>query len=771
MKNRIYIPCAFLTLLLMAGGFSSCSTTSAIPDGEHLFTGLKKIRFSADSACTHYEQTQEEIEYVLASAPNGALFGSSYYRSPVNPKLWIWNAFSQKESRFAKWMTRAFGTQPKLMSQVNPRLRASVAESQLKKYGYFDGHVDYDVVEQHNPKKVKIAYQVDMGHLWTVDSVAYLGFPLTADSLMDVHKKAPLLHAGDAFSVPVLEGERQRLSSLFRNNGYYYYQPGYASYLADTVNVPGKVSLRLQLADSLSSSAMRQWYVGNVNVNLRQTFMEQLRDSLSRRHTTVRFNGRKPRLRPRVVLRSLKLRPAQLYRADNETETLKNLQSTGLFSYTSLRFTPRDTTSLCDTLDMELDCIFDKPYDFYVETNAKGKTTGRVGPELVVGFAKRNAFRGGEKLDVNLHGSYEWSTHRTDGVSTKIDTYEYGGDVSLEFPRLLMPWTVRRRFSVPPTTLLKASTNIINRAGYFRMHTAGGELTYRMQPSATSRHEWSPLVVEYQYLNSTTAKFDSIVRVNASTLVSMQDQFVPKMRYTYTYASPSSVRNPIVWEVSLTEAGNLLSLGYMAAGKRWNDKNKQLFKNPYAQFLKLTTDFTKTWRTGSHASLVGHLAGGAIWYYGNSESAPYTEQFWVGGANSIRAFSVRSIGPGSFLPQHRELAYLLQVGDIKLQANLEYRFRLAGSLYGATFLDAGNVWNMKTSDYLGGTDRLRAKDLLKDIAVGTGVGLRYDLDFFVVRVDWGIGLHLPYETGRSGYYNIPSFSRGQSLHLAIGYPF
>ena len=790
MKSNSIFFC--LTTVLAASLLTvSCSTTSAIADGEQLFVGLTPIRFTVDSPCVHATQTQEEIEYVLASAPNGALFGSSYRRSPLNPKLWIWNAFSQKDTPFARWMTKTFGTRPKLLSEVNPLLRASVAESQLKKYGYFDAHVDYDIVEEHNPKKAKIAYRVDMGHLWVLDSVVRVGFPSETDSLLLRHDGETLLRRGDAFSVESLEGERQRIASLLRNAGYYGYVSDNASYLADTVNTPRKVNLRCVLPDSLAGETFRQYHIGQVSVNLRQSIMEKLTDSLllaprnrrmperqnglpagltgrQSRPTVLRFAGSKPRLTPRLILRSLRLRPGQLYSVDNESETLRNLQASGLFSYTSLKF---DLPGRTDTLDLTLDCVLDKPYDIYVETNAKGKTTGHFGPELVLGFSKRNTFHGGEILDINLHGAYEWDTHSTGGSRTKIDTYEVGGDASLELPRLQLPWQYRRRWYTPPVTLLKASANVINRAGYFRMHTAGGELTYRFQPTATRRHEFSPVVIEYQKLNSTTAKFDSIVMQHSFTLVSMRDQFIPKMRYTYTYTSPAQQRHPVFWETTLTEAGNVLSLGYMVAGNRWGEQGKQLFRNPYAQYVKISTDFTKSWLTGVHSTLVAHVAAGAIWCYGNSDAAPYSEQFWVGGANSIRAFSVRSVGPGRYKPAFRELSYLLQVGDIKFQSNLEYRFRLAGALHGAAFLDAGNVWSLRGANYMQGVDKFSPKHFLNDLAVGTGIGLRYDLDYFVVRVDWGIGIHLPYETSRSGYYNIPNFGSGQSVHLAIGYPF
>lgn len=436
-----------------------------------------------------------------------------------------------------------------------------------------------------------------------------------------------------------------------------------------------------------------------------------------------------------------------------------------------------------DTLDANIDLVFDKPYDFYVETNARAKTTGRVGPELVIGLAKRNAFRGGEKLDINLHGSHEWQTiHSGEGNSNKINSYEVGAEASLSLPRIITPWNMfrtmeqnerrfrqghfPRRYYGVPTTTVKASMDILNRAGYFRRHVASGELTYDWATSYQHSHSFSPLVLSYEYMNSKTEAFDEVLSKYPTLQKAMENKFVPKMSYTHTYKSPQNYRNPIVWAVTVSEAGNILSLGYMAAGRNWNEKEKTMFKNPYAQFLKAETDFVKYWRTSDKATIVGHVNAGAIWTYGNSATAPYNERFYVGGANSIRAFNVRSVGPGD--SSDGETAYIYRTGDIKFVANLEYRPQIWGSLYGALFLDAGNVWNMN-DEYAGGMFKLNT--FYKQMAVGTGVGLRYDMGMFVVRVDWGVGLHVPYDTDKSGFFNVNSFKNAQSLHLAVGYPF
>ncbi|HBF05353.1 MAG TPA: hypothetical protein DDW28_04410 [Prevotella sp.] len=795
-QNRLHLIIYIVALVMVSGQLLvGCSSTSALKEGEQLFTGLNPIDYRNYEPGDYADSAKEEMEYALASAPNGALFGSSYYRTPFPVRLWIWNAFSQSKGGLAKWITKTFGSKPKLMANVNPQLRAQVAEHQLDKYGYFNGKVTYDVLTESNPKKAKVAYHVDLGHLWTLDSMAYLNFPVKGKQLIDSTMKKAIIKKGSPFNVSNLELERQRITRLFRNNGYYFYQNGYASYLADTVSVPGKAQVRLTMVDSIEPEATRQWYIGNININFKKDFMEEMTDSFVRRYLSFRYHGKKMPIRPGVVLRNLRIRPRTLYKVRTEERAKSGLQEMGLFNYTSLQFTPRSTKSVDslgnvvynDTLDANIDLVFDKPYDFYIEANARGKTSGRVGPELVVGLTKRNAFRGGEKLDINLHGSHEWQTvNRVGGISSRINSYEYGADASLEFPRIITPWNMFRsmaqnerryraghmptKYRGVPTTTIKASMNVLNRASYFRRHVASGELTYDWATSYQHHHSFSPLILSYEFMNSKTAAFDSILSIHPYLQISMRDQFVPKMSYTYTYRSPRKYRHPITWTTTVSEAGNVLSLGYLAAGRKWNERDKKMFKNPFAQFLKLETDFVKYWRLTDQGTLVGHVNAGIIWSYGNAENAPYYEQFYVGGANSIRAFNVRSIGPGRFLPSNSKYSYIDQTGDIKYLMNLEYRQKLFGDLYGAMFLDAGNVWTLHEHEYspLG---KFEAKRFFRQMAVGTGVGVRYDMGMFVIRVDWGVGLHVPYETGKSGFYNIKSFKNAQSLHLAVGYPF
>ena len=800
----------------------SCSTTKNVPDGDQLFVGLTKIEYRDYEQSKHFAQTQEEVEAALATAPNGALFGSSYYRTPFPYGLWIWNWAGDSSGKLKKWMKKSFGKPPVLMSQVNPALRASVAQSVLRKNGYMHATVTYTEVPRKNPKKMKIGYTVTPGILFTVDTMSYENFPPKMQRLIDSTAVETGIRPGTPFSVGNLDAERTRVSQLMRNNGYYYYQTGYASFLADTFAVSNRVRLRLQLADSLPAEALRPWYIGKTTMQLRRSFRERPTDSVGRSFLKILYSGKRPPIRPGVVLRNMRLRPRSLFSYDKYQESMQKVNATGVFSSTDFRFTPRrtlltDSTAqrrlAGDTLDLNLNCIFDQPYDFYFEANLINRTIGRRGPEAKVGIVRRNAFRGGERLDVNLHGSYEWETS---GGSN--NTYQYGIDASVEFPRILLPFlrdeprrrrpsaappqpgdTLRqtrrrrpRRFYSTPWTIAKISTDVVRRPSYYKMHIVAGEWTYRWQTSVSSKHELSPLTVKYQYMNSRTAQLDSMLSRNSFLGMTMEDRFIPKMRYTYVYTSPEEKRNPLRWETTLEEAGNVVSLLYMAKGDGWNTKEKKLFKTPYAQFVRLETDLSKTWTMDNQSQLVGHINAGIIRHFGNSSAVPFSEKFYVGGANSVRAFNVRGVGPGGLpdLDMGRQMSYLLRNGDLKMVFNLEYRRRLVGSLYGAVFLDAGNVWDstdwtigedeaesqeelvfIQKWNSLLGNNKFKPGNFLKQLATGTGLGLRYDLDFLVVRVDWGFGLHLPYDTGKSGYFNISRFKDMNTLHFAIGYPF
>lgn len=774
MKRRINHS-KWLVAIVVAVCLAACSTTKNLPEDETLYTGIKKMVVENRDNSEQGEATMIELEAALAYPPNNALLGSSSIRTPFPYKLWIYNSLVHNKSKFGKWIFTHFAANPVFLSAVNPELRAKIATNVLHNYGYFNGTVNYSIEKMKNPKKAKVNYFVNMGHPYTLDSVMYERFPGPADSLIRANYADRVLRKGENFSVLQLENERTRLSNLFRNHGYYYYRSDYITYLADTLQRPGEVSLKVVPINGLTPNINKQWYVGNLSINMRNNQQRgAYTDSLRRNGLAIYYSGKKIPLRPGVLFNNFRFRKGELFSQERQTYTQQNLNRMGIFSSLEFRYTPRDTTQLCDTLDVHINATFDKPLDGELEFDFTSKSNDQLGPGISFGVSKRNAFRGGETFSFKLDASYEWQTGSSvEGSSSMINSYEFGASVSLDYPRLVIPFVKYRWSRFPSSSQFKLYADQLNRAGYFRLLSFGGNASYAYQPTITSKHTFSPFRLTFNLLQSTTAKFDSITASNSALYASLRNQFIPAMSYTYTYdnAQVTATGNKLWWETSVTSSGNVTSLIYRMFGQPFSEKDKVLFGNPFAQFLKITTELRKTYKLSDKSCIATRFMAGAIYSYGNSSTAPYSEQFYIGGANSIRAFTVRSIGPGSYQSDSdNSYSYLDQTGDLKIEANIEYRFPILGSLYGAMFLDAGNIWLLRDDAERPGA-KFSLSNLGKEIALGTGLGLRYDLEFLILRLDLGIALHAPYETSKTSYYNIPKFKDGLGLHFAIGYPF
>ena len=756
---------------------SACSTTKNLPEGETLYTGIDKLEVVNEDKTLAGITALTEVEAALAYAPNNAIFGSSSLRWPIPFGLWVYNGFEKYQDKrgVGRWIFDHLGKSPILMSSVNGETRAKVATNLLQDYGYFNGTVSYQEVPQKNPKESKVNYVIDMAQPYFLDSIAYLKYPHYADSLIRSTRSQSVLKSGENFSVLRLEEERQRLSSLFRNHGYYYYRPEFTTYRADTLQKPGYVSLQVVPRNGIPAEAKKQYYIGKTSVYLTGYNDEPPTDTLRLRTMDIYYNGKKPGIRPSALMRNFFFQKGELFSQDRQTFTQEAIARMGVFRYSEFRYEPKDTTANGDTLNVNMYATFDKPYNAELELNVTTKSTDQTGPGAIFKITRNNFQRMGANLSFEVRGSYEWQTNsNVEGNSSKLNSYELGTSLSLDFPRLILPWkdSGLQRSRYPQKTSFKVYGNLLNRARFFNMLSFGGNVTYEFRKSRLWKHTVTPFQLTFNTLMSTTERFDSITVTNPSLALSLGDQFIPSMNYTFTYDNARLKKDyQLWWENSITSEVNVTSLLYAALGKDFHEKNKKLLGTPFAQFLKLTSEVRTLFKVGEKQHIAARFMGGVLWSYGNQTIAPYSEQFYIGGANSLRAFTVRSIGPGTYNPgQNTKYGYLDQTGDIKLEANVEYRFPIFGELYGATFLDAGNVWLMRKDENRPGGE-FTLKNFVKSIALNTGVGVRYDLTFLVIRLDMGIALHVPYETGKSGYYNIPKFKDGLGLHFAIGYPF
>ena len=770
--KRVYI-IAITALLLTA-----CSTTRFITDGEQLYTGIKDIEFVGQDKYADSQTGKtavDEVSYALECAPNGSILGSSKWRAlPLG--LWWYDGLRNAKGRLGKWFFNTFATEPVLISKVNPELRAEVATEVLKYYGYFHGKVEPEIItDKKNPKKAKVRYTVTLNEPYRYDSIEYCNFPASADSLIKATWRRRLIKDNEQFNAAAMEEERTRLSEMFRNNGYYYYQPNYIKFLADSINTPGKIQLRIQPEQNLPARISRTWKFGTTNIRVIKNLAAGERntatsDTIGSRNLKYIYNGKKPPVRLGALLRNIQIRPGEQYSYEKQQNAYKRLGQMNIFSNINLTLNPRGES---DTLYINITTQLDKPYDFTFELNATSKSNDQIGPGSKISLARKNVFRGGETLKFTLNGSYEWQTDKNvKGRAAVINSWEVGADASLTFPRLFFPIIHRRHLRVPSTTALRLHADLMNRSGFFRMIRLAGDATYKIFSHSTTTHTVIPFRLSYDMLLSTTAKFDSIAKHNRSIAHSFRDQFIPAMQYTYTYDNTNTYHRNKTWlEASVTSAGNVTSLIFYAFGKDLKQKDKNIFGNPYAQFIKGTAEMRQLWKIDRNQYIATRIMAGAIYSYGNSEYAPYSEQFYIGGANSLRAFTIRSIGPGSFRPDNaNRYSYLDETGTLKFEMNVEYRFRIVSDLHGALFVDAGNIWLMKEDPERPGGE-IKASTFAEQIALNTGFGVRYDLDFLVLRVDFGLGLHAPYKTKRNGYFNLSPFKDGFAWHFAIGYPF
>lgn len=750
-----------------------CSTTRRIPEGEQLYTGLKHFTINAPEGEKLPSGLAGEVKGLGNVKPNNPMpLLSPYVRTPFPIGLWVYNNWNDSARGFKGWLRRILVAQPVLISSVKPAKRVKAMEADLHEAGYFDATATYKILtDKRNPKKARIDYTVNTGQPHLLDSLIFLNrkTPL-ADAVDSLANLDPYLTVGERFDTDSLAVARTRITNRLRNMGYYYFRPEYIEFLADSAINPGGVALKLTLAEGIPALALRKWYTGQVTVNVlrRSTRNPGTPDTIHSPKAEV-IVMRPARLREHLVPSCITFRRGRPFSVRSMDRTQSRLSRLGIFSAIDMQAFPADTLPDCDTLDVVVNCRFDTPMEASMEVNVASKSNSYLGPGLVLGLTNRNIFGGGEQFRIQLSGNYEWQTGHQ--ASSVFNSYEFGLSTSLAFPRLLVPKFIPRTNRELNWSRISLSASLLNRPHYFKLAQFGADLTYDWHATRNTLHRLTPLKLTYTKLMHTTHEFDSIMDANPAIAESFKSQFIPLLQYTYTldkFLERDKI-NGINLQATIAEAGNIFSGIWALCGVKGE---KKLFGTPFSQFIKGQVQLVYSRRLfrGKDQWLVSRVLVGAAHAYGNSREVPYSEQFYIGGANSIRAFTVRSLGPGSFRPPKDQInGYFDQTGTFKLELNTEYRFPIVSVLHGAVFLDAGNIWLLKDDPRRPG-GQLKRSTFLRDIALGTGVGLRVDIGMIVIRGDLGYGLHAPYHTGHSGYFNILPRD-AFAFHLAIGYPF
>lgn len=753
---------------------TACSTTKKLKEGEILYTGVKKMKIETPKKLKLEGPEKSALTTPLSYPPNNPLF-SPYVRSPFPIGLWVYNWNIKKEKGFKWWLYRKLAKKPVLISDVQPELRLNMVENNMKDFGFFGVESRYEIIpHRRNPKKARVSYWVKLPQPFRYGTVELWGWTGEMDTIVRRSMRFSLLKTGQQYDINIMEQERQRISGLLRNRGYYYFQPSYIEFLADTTRQHGIADVRIGLKQGIPSSAFYPYRIKDVHISLSGNGSEASRDTIF--YNGLRLDYAPPQtLKPKILAQAVNVRPEQLYTAWRQSRTQREFVQLGVFKFVNLTIEPVDSTG-SRLLNYNIYADYALPIETEIELDLASKSNNLLGPGLTLSLNNKNMFKRAETFSLKLNGAYEWQIggeKTTKGRSGLVNSYELGINLNLSVPRLLVPKFMKTTKDRQERTNFQIGTDFLNRHSYFRMISFWGSATYDFNSSRRNYHSVVPFKLSYTHLLRTSHEFDSTLNNNPAIALSFKNQFIPSMSYTYTFDRAATYRNPnrIFWQTSLTQAGNIISGVQALFGK--TGEGRKILGNRYSQFLKLTTEIIKYKKTSDNSQIAMRFMGGIGYAYGNAKVMPYSEQFYIGGANSIRAFQIRSIGPGSYHPDRKSVtAYLDQTGDIKLEANIGYRFKIAGRFLGAVFADAGNVWLLRKEEQRPGGE-FRLKGLWKEIALGTGFGLRYDITYIVIRADLGVALHAPYNTGKSGYFNIRSynFHDGLVLNLAIGYPF
>ena len=784
-KRHILQLVALVCLILVMA--ASCSTTKKLGEKDVLYTGVKYLKYHEHD--TKLEASvKDDIFTAINVRPNNPLY-SPYYRTPFPIGLMIYNNIDEDATGFKGWLYKHFAAKPVLIKRVNPQARVDMINTILRNNGYFTSSASYTIHPKKNPKKAKISYDINVNPPYTIGDVKYTGGKDPLMSMVDsLARENRYLQPGSRYCLDSLSAVRIDITNYVRNRGYYFFRPEYIQYMADSVQDKGIIHLKLVESNDIPNNARMRYITHDIVAMVFNDDGRGVPDTIETdRCTLIRYEP--VYIKDHVIPGCIRARKGRQFRVNSIDRTQAALSRLGIFSSVDIQVNPLDSVTPDGEglLDLTINCQLDKPWEVTFEMHGASKSNSFIGPGLEVGATHKNAFGAGEKFSVDIYGDYEWQTGGSGSYKgADFNSYEFGVESKLDFPRLLAPKFLYPSRRYTNWTRFSISADLMNRPHNFKMSQLSMAATWEWHTNRFSSHVLTPFKLTYNRLLSTSEDFDSVMNVNPALKESFKNVFVPKIEYTYTYDRDITRCDHITFVGSVSEAGNIASGLWSAFGAKGT---KQLLGTPFSQFVKAQGQVVWTRHFGLKSALATRVMLGVAHAYGNSSEVPYREQFYVGGSNSVRAFAVRTLGPGSFRPKvesspqgeplpegtaqpagNARYSYYDQTGTFKFEANVEYRFPILGYFNGAVFLDAGNIWLLQDDEKRPG-GRLKMKNFFNELALGTGVGLRFDMTMLVVRADLGIALHAPYQTTKSGYFNIPSFKDLLAFHLAIGYPF
>lgn len=762
LRNNFFLIACFL--------IAACSGTKHLPKGEKLYTGAE-IKLEHKDKIKNKKAIKAAAQAAVRPKPNKGFLG-------IRPKLWMYmEAGENPKGKFKKWLKKN-GEAPVLLSSVKPSATSAIIDAKLFNNGIFKSSTQYKIVEKK--RTGKIVYTCHIHKPYTIKELKFPTAENDLTHLIALSEEKTTIRPGNDYNLEALKNERVRIDAVLKDNGYFYFNPDYLLFKVDTSEIDKTVSLTLSLKENIPAEALNVYHINNVYIDpgfsLDDEGVNLKKDTLHFENTY--FIGNEMKIRPRVILRAIFLKKTEVYSRKNHNITLNRLMSMGNFKFVRINLVESDT-SAPNLLDAKIYLTPMSKRTFRSELDAVTKSNDFTGPRQNITYLNRNTFNGAELLNLNMAGSFETQ------ISRKGDymySYSLNPRIELFIPRFLAPFKIPKTSGMYiPKTRISLGYNYLKRMNYFDLNTFQFLFGYKWKEDIRKEHELNPVTINYTSVRNKSKEFVELLDANPFLKKSYEEQFIAGGSYTFSYNEQvlPAKREQYFLYTTAEVAGNTFSLARKIAGEKISsDDPGRVIGSVYSQFARLSVDGRAYFNFRDKNKLVLRLFAGAGRPYGNSSTLPYVKQFFSGGPNSIRAFHINSVGPGSYKQSSdKKNAFLQMGGDIKLETNAEYRFNIIRFFKGAVFADAGNIWLMK-SNPANTVPAFSFSKWYNEIAVGAGVGLRVDVSFFILRFDLATPLRKPWlDEGHRWVINQVSFgnpswrSENLILNVAIGYPF
>jgi len=697
-------------------------------------------------------------------------------------RLWAYSLVKspKKDHGLWHWLKFKFGEKPVLLGGINESQVSDVMSNRLKNTGHFRAEVTDTVKRRwYNHKKAVVVFNIRTKPAYIIQSLEYPGGKSVLDSLIRRSSDKSYIQPGIQYDLSLLTDERSRINDYLRNRGFFYFSPDMLLFRADTSAVPEKVLLQLTVKAGDPPRALIPYRINKVFIY--PSYSELTGDTLV--HDTLKYKdyyiiGKNSYIKSSLLARSVFLGKGDLYSYDKHTLTLKMMSELGLFRFSNINFEQvSNSNGLLNTY------IYLTPREkryLRAEFGVENKSTDFTGPLLKTSLTNRNVFGGAENFSLNADLGLESQFSAVPADYLGKFSYKANIHVTYEVPGFLTPFTFsKHNYKYLPRTSADLGISFLRRIEYYSMNTMNADFGYKWKETEGKTHDLNLISLNFQHVAKSTPQFDTILLNNSLLARSYEDQFLFGANYNYIYSTQNQLRRSTLFYFNgnIDLGGNLLGLtqSLIEGRKPTTDSPLKILGTKYAQYSRFLADFRTHTKVLYTNTLATRLVIGVGIPYGNSDALPYIKQFFAGGSNSIRAFPARSIGPGSFNPNRESGAVFVdQTGDIRLEANLELRFPIAGNFKAAVFADAGNVWLYNYDPKRPG-GRFNFNTFLRQSALGSGLGIRYVSSFLVIRLDAGYPLYIPYLQPASDrwVFNTPAKNlKGfPTLNFAIGYPF